>query len=331
MANPRSDATPPKGSASQPGRTIRLGRWVANLPLHVVVIVIVFTIAIAITFGASRPYTGNPVAPQVEVSMPSVFDEPLSQPIEQRLAPENTELRAYLAALESDNDLLIGVSIAPLSQPVAASRQSWNAGTLHGSKALSTIDLPMGLALINNPREPDDPDYMLRRTIVDHSDAGQEAIWAFLGTSEEAARKLTLELRHNGDYSTTLPSTASGDDAPYRSVYWTLDDQSHFMGSVACNYVSNIEVLSQMNKHRGQLWGLQHLPMNYSIGDAGVANGVNLVRQTGVIYLADGTEVAVSIAITSPTISTQDLKDTATDVAYKVRNLATGFDAPQCS
>ena len=45
----------------------------------------------------------------------------------------------------------------------------------------------MALAILDQERQPQQRDYMFNKALADDSAAGDEALWAFLGTPEQAA------------------------------------------------------------------------------------------------------------------------------------------------
>lgn len=310
----------------------RLGWW-WQAPLGLLIVSIVIVLITTIAFGATRPNTGNPPPPGGSASArPIPRFTPMASPTQERPAPELAELDARLAAIEAKYDVLIGLSLTQVGRPFTARQLSWAGGTLRGGAALATIDVPMALAVLAEPRQPLQRDYILTKALADDSAAGDEAIWAFLGEPAEAAAKTTDALRNYGDWRSLVPAeSAHHPAAPYLDTQWSLESQSRFAGAVFCDYVDTHPVISKLNDPTDDPWGLQTLPMTYAKGAWGkMPNGDILVRQFGIIRLADGTEVGIALATSGPGDEPLLGQAAITELSNAVRLLASGIDPPNC-
>lgn len=319
-------------ATSTSGLRHRLGWW-WQAPLGLLVVGILAVLLTTITFGATRPNTGNPPAPTASASTsPGGLVAPVTSPDVQSPAPELPELDAEIARIEEKYDVLAGVAIGQAAFPFRAQQATWQGGTLRGGPALATIDVPIALAVLADSKQPPDANYLFNRALADDSAAGDEALWAFLGTPEQAAEKTTQALRTFGDWRTVVSSTSViGRDAPYLQTQWTLESQSKVAGAMLCDYVVVHPVLSKLNDPAADPWGLQTIPMSYSKGAWGrTGNGDALVRQFGVIRLADGTQVGIAIAVSGSLDDPALAKGAITELSNVVRRLATGFYPPNC-
>lgn len=304
--------------------------WITGTPTWALIVTISLALIVAITYGATRPNRGDPPRPQISRSVPSLtLVAPTRVSDVLYPAPELAGLDAYIASLEADRDVLVGIGIAQMARPFAAQQASWHGGSLHGERAYQTIAVPMAMAIMAEPKQPQDRSYLFNRSLGHQSSAATEAMWAFLGTPEQAGPKVDQVLRRGGDTVTVVqvdPTPKS-----YLATSWTLTDQAAFLGAVGCRGLANHPILSQMNDRKVDPWGMDTLPMSQVIGGGGpAADGNAEVRQMGLIYLHDGTRVSVAIAISAPADRADQARAIAGEIAYAIRAQATGFQPPHC-
>lgn len=310
--------------------------WWWKAPLGALLALILFVIISTIVFGATRSDTGNPPAPEAsstESTAPMLIS-PLTSPRELNSAPALPELDAEILSIEERYGVTIGIAITSVAGVYQREQATWYGGTLRAGDALATIDVPMALAVLNQERQPQQRDYIFNRVLADNSSAGDEALWAFLGTPEEAAAKITRVLRDYADHRTTVLAQTSGAyaDAPYLATQWALDQQSQLMAAMRCDYVEVSPVLTKLNDPDPDRWGLQLLPMAYAKGAWGAdGSGDVLVRQFGLIRLSDGNTVGIAMAVSQVSKDPASGRDAITELSAQVRLLATGFAAPNCS
>lgn len=335
MSKPRSatdGATKVTAQGAKHRQRSRYG-WVRRAPLGALLLAIVLVLVTAIAFGATRPNTGRPPAPlsgspSQPIGLPSVQ---VGQP-ELVAPPDLPELDARIAAIEAKYDVLVGITLSQVASYPVRTQQTWYGGTLRSGPALATIDVAMALAIIDGEKQPLDRNYMFNRALADDSAAADAALWAFLGDPEEAAALTTQALRVRGDWATVVPFEDETERlAPYLRTNWDLDAQSQLMGALICDQVEAYPVLSKLNDPAEEPWGLQTTPLSYSKGATGeMGNGSLLVRQFGLIRLADGTQLGIAMAVSTTGDDADDGRDAITELANAVRRLATGFEPRSC-
>jgi len=334
LSIPPSPADGPKASARSRAARVRSRlRWWWHAPIGLLVIGIVIILITTIAFGATRPDTGNPPAPTSQSPRAEVptLHSPLASPPALSAAPALPELDEEIARIEEKYDVLLGITLNQATNPYTRQQETWYGGTLRGGEAFETIDVPIALAVLNEPNQPQQLDYMFTRALADNSQAGDEALWAYLGTADEAASKTTQALRAYGDFHTTVDASSEQEQTPPYDTTWSLEDQSLLMGVLTCKYADTYKALSKLNDQSDDPWGLQTLPLTYSRGAWGqTANGDLLVRQFGLIRLSDGTQVGIAMAASSTSDDSSAGQAAITELANSVRRLATGFDSPQC-
>ncbi|WP_341727986.1 hypothetical protein [Brooklawnia sp.] len=321
------------GSAPRP-RSGRLSWW-WKAPLGVLVALILVVMVGTIAFGATRPDTGNPPAPEPSGSSPTPTDlfSPLVTQPELDSPPDLPELDAEILAIQEKYHVAIGITMTAVSGVYQRQQATWYGGTLRSGDALATIDVPMALAILDQERQPQQRDYMFNKALADNSAAGDEALWAFLGTPEQAAAQTTQLLRDYADHHTVVPWQVDGDEsgAPYLATQWALDGQSQLMAAMRCDFTEVNPVLNKLNDPATDPWGLQTLPMTYSKGAWGsVSSGGTLVRQFGLIRLSDGNTVGIAMAVSQASDDPAIGQGAITELSTKVRAMATGFDAMNC-
>lgn len=330
MSNPSSSTDgPPKGIRALRSR---LGWW-WQAPAGLLVLSIAIVLITTIAFGATRPNVGNPPGPAVSATpQRSGLFTPAGSPPALAPAPVQAELDAEVARIEEKYGVLIGITISQAASPSRTSQETWRGGTLQGGPAFGTIDVAMALAVLADSKQPSDRDYLFNRALADNSRAAQDAMWAFLGSPEDASRKTTQALRRYGDWRTVVPATSTRNpQSPYLDTEWSLEAQSRLAGAMRCDYVDVHPAMSKLNDPAHNAWGLQTLPLTYSKGEWGtLANGDIMVRQFGTMRLSDGTQVGIAMAATGGFDEPADGEGAITELANTVRRVATGFAEPSC-
>lgn len=324
-----SKATRPGGSA---GLRDRLGWW-WQAPLGLLVLSILIVLVISIAFGATRPNTGNPPAPTSSASpRDDGLPTPIASPAPLSPAPQLSELDAEIARIEQKYGVLVGITLSQAAPRARVTQRPWHGGSLSSGPAFGTIDVALGLAVLGDGKQPSDPDYLFNRALADNSRAADDALWAFLGTPEEAAEKTQEALRSYGDWRTSVPATSTVNrEAPYLDTEWTLESQARVAGAMLCDYVAVHPVLSKLNDPADDPWGLQTIPMAYAKGDWGtMGNGDTLVRQFGIMRLADSTQVGIAMAVSGQFTDPAVGQGAITELTNATRRLATGIAPPAC-
>lgn len=323
--------THPTRRGANSGLRTRLGWW-WQAPLGLLIFSVIIVLISTIAFGATRPNTGNPPAPGGKESTPrlTVLHSPFASPPDLAPAPELPELSQAIASIERRYDVTIGITLDGLAVPYQRTQQTWYGGTLRSGDAFATIDVAIALAVLDNPRQPQDRGYLFNRSLAGNSAAADDAMWAFLGTADEAATKTTNALRDHGDWTTRVPAESDRDIAPYLTTDWRLDAQSRLMAALYCDAIDMHPVLSQLNDRTPDPWGLQTLPLSYAKGGWGeLANGETMVRQFGLIRLRGGQLLGISMAAVGgddPDAGKQAL----TELAGQVRQISPGTFASGC-
>lgn len=307
--------------------------WWWRAPISVLVGSIAIVLITTIAFGATRPNTGNPPPPtDSSNSSRSPLVVPVISPQAQSPAPDLPELDAEIALTEQKYGVVAGVAISQAAFPLRTKQATWQGGTLRGGPAFATIDVLIALAVLADDKQVSNADYLFNKALADDSAAADEALWAFLGTPDEAAQKTTQALRSFGDWRTTVSSESDlSREAPYLQTLWTLESQARVAGAIYCDYVDVHPVLSKLNDPADDPWGLQTIPMTYSKGAWGkTSNSDTLVRQFGLLRLADSTTVGIAMAVSGAADDPSVGKAAITELSNAARRLASGFYSPNC-
>jgi hypothetical protein len=173
---------------------------------------------------------------------------------------------------------------------------SWKTGV-----GWSTVKVPLAVAAVAKAQDqPDAGTRRLMRLALTASDnAAAEQLWADLGEPRSAAAQVQAVLRSAGDTETVVQSrrvrpafTAFGQTS------WSLAGQARFMAALPCLRHSD-EVLDLMGQvESDQRWGIgaMGLPSQFKGGWGPGLTGGYLVRQMGIVTLANGTRVGLAIA-----------------------------------
>ena len=272
-----------------------------RLPLRVLAIAMLLVLATVVVYAAAQTQPSRP-GPQVTRTPRPVPTSPSPPP---PAPPALDDLRAAIAAVEAQYHTSLGVGIAPVAAPGSPSMAPWQGGTLTTALAWQTIDIAIGQAVTEDPRQPQDLTYLLDRAITQGSPAGDVALWQYLGTADQAASKTETVLQTGGDWTTTLSDGALPDGqsfSVFTDIWWTLADAAQFMGGFYCMPHSwpVLTHLSTKATSPDDAFGLAALgtarvKTGYGISPGSLVNGTS-VRQAGLLILSNGSRAGVSLA-----------------------------------
>jgi hypothetical protein len=250
-----------------------------------------------IVYAAVQPNNGRPAPPVISTS--SISTATQKPGVVQVAPPDQPELAQSIAFLENKYLVSLGVAIAPISIPGRAVMYPWYAGTLATGLAWETADVAIAVAVLLEPKQPEDPDYLLRKALHESSLAGDMALWQFLGVSDEAATKTMTVLTGYGDRDTVVPAVSSNPSyEPYAQTRWALADQAMFAGGMYCT-TEGQRVLRHLSLlHRDFSYGLALLPgASVKSGYGTELGGAISVRQVGIVSPPGAVPYAVSIHV----------------------------------
>ena len=210
-------------------------------------------------------------------------------------APSKAKLAARFTTLSATLGQPVGVSIAPVGGGDALSF-----GDQVPQVAWSTIKVPLALAAQrkNGVLPAEAP------AIVDSDNGSAEALWASLGTAEQAAQAVTAVLREGGDQTTIVPSVKSRPEfTVFGQTVWALDDAATFTAQLPCLPDSG-EVVGLMGRvSANQSWGIEVIPNRTTAVKGGWGpspDGGYVVRQIGIVTRKDGKQTAVALSTYAP-------------------------------
>ena len=321
---------------AEPRRLRRLTDKLAALghrpPFWALAATMVLVLALLVAYAASRPQGWRPAVLVTPTKSPVVTPPPEPAPTPTP-APPQPELAQAIAGIEAQYNTSIGLAIAPIASPGQVTTEPWVGGTLTTSLAWQTIDIPVGFAVASGANQPADLAYLLDKSIAQNSDAGDEALWQFLGTPDVASASTAAVLAATGDETTTIPSGSSADGASvFSSVWWTNADAAQFMGVFFCMSASWPVVSHLQPAGDDTVFGLATLPN--ALVRTGSGNPDSLitgitVRQVGLLTLADGGRVGVSLSAMADDGTLETAGEAMTAVAALLPSL-TGFDSRTC-
>jgi hypothetical protein len=205
-------------------------------------------------------------------------------------------LQASFAKLAAQLGGAEGLAFTSVGGGAATRLGSWKTGV-----GWSTVKVPLAVAAVAKAQgRPDAETRRLMRLALTASDnAAAEQLWADLGEPRSAAGQVQAVLRSAGDADTIVQSqrVRPGFTA-FGQTSWSLAGQSRFMAALPCLKHSD-EVLALMGEvESDQRWGIgaTGLPSQFKGGwGPGLAGGY-LVRQMGIVTLANGSRVGMAIA-----------------------------------
>jgi len=324
----------PDAAADEPSRRPPVDRLLTvmnRVPLWALATAVIVILAVIVTYAASRPQAWRAPVQITQTRTPTPTPEPTPTP--PAPAPDQPELAAAIDGIEAQYRTMIGLAIAPIASPGQVTMQPWVGGDLSTSLAWQTIDVPVAMAVASDPNQPQDLDYLLKTSLTESSSAGEEALWQFLGTPQDAVDKTTAVLNAAGDTTTTLPSAPSTDGSKvFTDVWWRHADAAQFMGVLFCMTPSwsVIYHLSPGGPTAG--YGLASLPNSLvRTGSGAVASlySGTTVRQIAILTLNNGARVGVSLSAAASD-GTQDTASQAMTAVAALLPTLTGYTAATC-
>lgn len=313
------------------GRLWRAPVWLITLLMAVVLLVV-------IVFGSFRS-TGRPAQPAITASpTPSPSQAESSQtpvvtpPTILPNAGDLADLQAQIAAIETRYGVKIGLAITGISPVGSQLNATWSAGSAISGPALGTIDLPIAVAVLNLASVPSNITYLLSKSISDSSLSGDEALYSFLGTGEEASAKTNAVLRAYGDTTTTVATSTARQDMPaFSQTDWPVASQAQMAGQLWCSSDAWYAVSRMHYFDDDHSYGFGSVVGSYQrTADAVDDAGNPVVRQIAIIPNAEGERLGVGMVITGSKGKLDDVKDAADAVAGRVYFGAVGFSAGHC-
>lgn len=314
---------PPPGQPRQPPRPGRL-RW---LLIALAALAVIGGVLWSVLAPGGTPVDPIPSpAPSPSPSPTPTPSTPSGQP------PALNELASVIETIEQTRGVSLGVAIAPIAEPGDSAVPRWQGGTLVTGESWSTGSVPVALAVIRGIRQPEDLDYLLSRAISGSSGAGEDALFTFLGTFEQAAAATDEVFEDAGDATTRVPRALTRNDVSATAqMMWTASDQAAFAGQLYC-MADSWQILTKMDEQEpAEKWGLGTLARTqFKSGSGTQANQTVLVRQMGIVTLADGSRVGVSLLAVAIDGSFQTSRDALTELAPQLVTLTHGFEQYSC-
>jgi len=173
---------------------------------------------------------------------------------------------------------------------------SWRTGP-----GWSTVKVPLAVAAVAKADGRPDAavQHLMRLSITASDNAAAEQLWASLGEPPAAASRVQAVLRSGGDADTRVQSqrVRPGFTA-FGQTIWSLTSQAAFVAALPCIRYSE-KVLALMGAvESGQRWGIGAvgLPAQFKGGWGPGPAGGYLVRQMGIVTLANGSRIGLAIA-----------------------------------
>ncbi|MGW5523543.1 hypothetical protein [Gordonia sp. NPDC003950] len=213
----------------------------------------------------------------------------------------NQALAASFRRVASGTGLTVGVAVAPVGGP---SRPTITLGDLTPGVAWSTIKVPLAVAAERENGESASE----ANAIINSDNASAEALWASLGSNEEASRKVTAVLREGGNPNVVVPSVQQrAGFTIFGQTAWTLPAAATFVGHLPCMQGTE-HVVSLMGQVAGnQQWGVEvmRLPKATAVkgGWGPGVDGAYLVRQIGLVTYRSGEQSAVAMSAVGGSMS----------------------------
>lgn len=317
-------------ASQQDGKWRRRLTWPWRAPISLVLLIGIAVLVATTIYGANRQPQRPPI--QAPTASQSELYRPAATPSPDHPAPLQPALQDVIRQIQSNPDLSLGVAISNITKPQTRKQATLTAGTVTSGEAWHTIAIPMALAIVAQERQPEDRDYLFRRALASDSTAGMDAMWAFLGDPAQAAAKTTAQLREYSDHLTTVPQAGNRGYQAYLTTPWRLEDQAQYLAAMSCSYRRTQPVFAFLDEHLpAESFGLAKLPGAFVKDGQGLNESGQLVyRQTGILWLADGTEVAVALSVASDTHDDVAIKAALDRLASVIATQVGGFNAPTC-
>ena len=193
----------------------------------------------------------------------------------------------------------VAVSGVGLARPVS------ELGTLREGVAWSTIKVPIAVAIEARfgGAPPPETQALLTSALTASDNAAAEALWATLGPPGTAGATVQRVLASTGDTATRVETRVLRPGfTSFGQTVWSLNSQQRFIAGLSCLAHAQ-PVLSLMQQvEPDQRWGLGTLGSGtrFKGGWGPDPAGRYLVRQMGIIRLANGRLIAASVATIPP-------------------------------
>lgn len=189
-----------------------------------------------------------------------------------------------------------GLAFTSVGGTPATELGSWRTGP-----GWSTVKVPVAMAVVAKAQGKPDAgtQRLIRRAITESDNTAAEQLWSALGAPESAASQVQAVLRSAGDGQTRVQSqrVRPGFSA-FGQTRWSLASQATFVGALPCLKYGP-DILTLMGEvESGQRWGLGAvgLPAQLKGGWGPGPGGGYLVRQMGIVTLANGSRIALAMA-----------------------------------
>jgi hypothetical protein len=246
--------------------------------------------------GSAEPRSRAHERPATSTTSPTVGTRP------RRTEPAQGELltaadRASFRRLERN----LGGTSALAVSAVGLDPSVREVGTLREDVAWSTIKVPIAMAV--ETRAEGHPtaseQSLLTRALTASDNSAAEALWSGLGPPSVAGAAVRSILASTGDTSTRVETRVlRAGFTSFGQTRWSLAAQQRFIAGLPC-LPNSQPVLSLMQQVvPDQRWGLGSLSAltQFKGGWGPDPEGRYLVRQMGIVRLANGSSLAASIA-----------------------------------
>lgn len=253
-------------------------------------------VVLALAGGAAACSDGDsaPTATEIVYVTESAGQAPSSTESSPAATPKRG-LAASFAALTRELGQPVGVSMAPVGGGEVVSL-----GEQTPQVAWSTIKVPLALAAQRkNGRMPAESP-----AIVASDNGSAEALWASLGTDQQAAAAVTAVLREGGDENSVVPSERRRPEFTiFGQTVWALPDAATFTANLPCLPDSEYVVSLMGQVAENQQWGIEVIPNRSTAVKGGwgpSAGGGYVVRQIGLLTRKDGKQTAFALTTYAP-------------------------------
>lgn len=186
---------------------------------------------------------------------------------------------SFAQALQAAVDQTIAVYGGTAGIAVSDGSTEVTAGDMSAAAAWSTIKVPLAIAAVRQ-----DPAQTTNVTAaIQWSDNNAaEALWASLGTPEQAGQATTDILRE-GRNDVTVNTVVTRDGfSSFGQTMWSPDDQARFAATLGCISGSDPVLQNMAMVEPGQSWGIGRLPgARFKGGWGPQPDGAYSVRQFG--------------------------------------------------
>lgn len=319
-------------------RTVHQGaRHIWHAPLPVVAASMAVILCSVIVFGANRSSNGRPAPVEVTTSdsptpTPSRTPTPVIGPTEPADDPNLNALRIQIEAIESRYGVKIGLGIAGIAPVGQRLTPTWTAGSLTSGPTWGTVDIPIAAAVLDLDQIPSNLTYLLTKSISESSLSADEALYTFLGSSDEASQAVDRVFQEFGDPVTTVATSTDRQGVPaFTQTDWTVSSQAEFAGQLWCSSTDWYVVSRMQHVDDEHSYGLGQVVSSYIKTSEGTTSDDRVVlRQMAIIPTSTGERVGVSLVVTAPSGQTSTARQGADAVAGQVYFTARGFEGGHC-